>query len=538
MLPTFVIGLREGLEAALIVGIIAAFLGRQGRRDLLRWVYLGVGTAVLLCIAVGAVLEAVSANLPQRQQEGLETVVGALAVAMVTYMVAWMKQHSRELKRQLEGMAADAMNDDGGRAGRAMVLMAFLAVLREGFETVVFLLAAFNESGSTTDAAGGAVAGILVAVLLGYGIYRGGVKLNLSKFFRATGIVLVLVAAGLVVTALHTAHEAGWLDAGQSSTVDLTWLVRPGSVQSALLTGMLGIQEHPVLIEVVGWFAYLVPVGLFVAWPPNRRVARRTLVRITAGLAGIGVAATVVLLAVAPASPATNPSTAAGALSARLTSVPGGQTAVVRTVPQSPAVAGTGASAAAAVPLTVHRTGSEEHDGVATDVYTANTPGNAAAARPTRLTFSQVAAINGGRLPLGVRTGDADATVGVQYTDTSVLTAWIEPRTGRIVDLRWTETVLATLTGTQVGAVPLDRPVATAAATLPKAAASIAAGAASADLSALHRRSGLDAGAEAAGTVAVLALLVGAILVLTGRRRRTRVTQITPASTQAVPKQG
>ncbi|HEX4789000.1 MAG TPA: iron uptake transporter permease EfeU [Actinospica sp.] len=269
MLPTFVIGLREGLEAALIVGIIAAFLSRQGRRDLLRWVYLGVGTAVLLCIAVGAVLEAVSANLPQRRQEGLETVVGVLAVAMVTYMVGWMRQHSRELKRQLEGMAAKAMSDDGGRAGRAMVVMAFLAVLREGFETVVFLLAAFNESGgSTADAAGGAIAGILVAVLLGCGIYRGGVRLNLSKFFRATGIVLVLVAAGLVVTALHTAHEAGWLDAGQGATVDLTWLVRPGSVQSALLTGMLGIQQHPVPIEDIrhtGSALFAVPPGLSAA---------------------------------------------------------------------------------------------------------------------------------------------------------------------------------------------------------------------------------------------------------------------------------
>ena len=543
MLPTFVIGLREGLEAALIVGIIAAFLGRQGRRDLLRWVYLGVGAAVLLCIAVGAVLEAVSANLPQRQQEGLETVVGVLAVAMVTYMVVWMKQHSRELKRQLEGLAADAMNDDDGRAGRAMVLMAFLAVLREGFETVVFLLAAFNENGNTADAAGGAIAGILVAVLLGYGIYRGGVKLNLSKFFRATGIVLVLVAAGLVVTALHTAHEAGWLDAGQSSTVDLTWLVRPGSVQSALLTGMLGIQEHPVLIEVLGWLAYLVPVGLFVAWPPNRRVARRTLVRITAALAGIGVAATVVLLAVAPATPATDPATAAGALSSRLASAPGQQTAVLRTIPQSPAADGPGASAAVApasvgaVPITVRRTGSEEHDGVATEVYTAGTPGNAAATRPTRLTFTQVAAINGGRLPLGVRTTDANATVGVQYTDTSVLTAWIEPRTGHVVDLRWTETVLATLTGTQVGTVPLDSPVATASTTLPKAAAGAAADAARGDLSALDRRSALHAGAEATGTSAVLALLFGAILLLTGRRRPATVTQVTPAPSQTVSKQ-
>jgi len=532
MLPTFVIGLREGLEASLIVGIIAAFLRRQGRRDLLRWVYLGVGTAVVLCVGVGATLEAVSANLPQRQQEGLETVVGVLAVGMVTYMVVWMKQHSRELKRQLEGLAAEAMGEGGTRAGRAMVVMAFLAVLREGFETVVFLLAAFNEdNGGTAGAAGGAVAGILLAVLLGYGIYRGGVRLNLSKFFRGTGIVLVLVAAGLVVTALHTAHEAGWLDAGQSSTVDLTWLVRPGSVQSALLTGMLGVQEHPVLIEVIGWFAYLVPVGVFVAWPPNRSVSRRALIRLSSALAGLGVVATVLLLALAPSSPAANPATSAGSFSARLASAPG-RTAVLRTAEQSPAG---GTSATPAGPITLHRTGSARHAGVATDLYTAAVPGTSSASRPTQLTYEQVAALNDGRLPLGVRTSDADATVAVQYTDTRVLTAWIEPRTGRVVDLRWTESVLATLTATQVGTVPLDRPVATGTAAMPPAASAAAASAARADLAALDRRAGLTAGAETAGTMAGLALLGSAALLLTGRRNRSgaTVTHITssPAAT-------
>src|SRR5581483_2959880 len=148
------------------------------------------------------------------------------------YMVVWMKRHSRELRGQLEGLAADAVAAGPGRVGRAMVVMAFLAVLREGFETVVFLLAAFAEPGSGTSAGVGAALGIVVAVVLGYGIYRGGVHLNLSKFFRVTGLVLVLVAAGLVVNALHTAHEAGWLAAGQGDTVDLSWLVRPGSVQS------------------------------------------------------------------------------------------------------------------------------------------------------------------------------------------------------------------------------------------------------------------------------------------------------------------
>ncbi|HEV7203382.1 MAG TPA: iron uptake system protein EfeO [Jatrophihabitans sp.] len=290
MVPTLVIGLREGLEAALIVGIIAAFLREQGRRDLLRAVLAGVGAAVLLCLGLGLALQAYSRSLPQKQQEGLETVVGALAVVMVTYMVIWMRRHSRELKGSLEGQAAGALAAGAGsRAGAALVLMAFLAVIREGFETVVFLLAAFQKPGSGSAAGLGAVAGLAVAVGLGYGVYRGGVRLNLSKFFRATGLVLVVVASGLVVNCLHTAHEAGWLDAGQAGTFDLTWLVRPGSVQSSLLTGMLGLQPRPVLVELVGWLVYLVPVGLFVAWPPAARTSPRVQLR-AALAAGVAIA--------------------------------------------------------------------------------------------------------------------------------------------------------------------------------------------------------------------------------------------------------
>src|SRR3954451_8091102 len=172
MLPTFVIGLREGLEAALIVGIIAAFLRKQGRRDLLKWVLTGVGAAIGLCALVGIALDAYSRNLPQKQQEGLETIIGLLAVGMVTYMVVWMRRNSRHLKGQLEGLAADAMavgSDTRTKAFRAMILMSFLAVIREGFETVVFLLAAFNEAGSGASAGVGALLGIVVAIGLGYG---------------------------------------------------------------------------------------------------------------------------------------------------------------------------------------------------------------------------------------------------------------------------------------------------------------------------------------------------------------------------------
>ena len=109
---------------------------------------------------------------------------------------------------------------------------------------------------------------------LGYGIYRGGVRIDMARFFRVTGLVLVLVAAGLAATALHTAHEAGWINGLQGQALDLTWLVRPGTVTSALLTGMLGIQPRPTVGEVAIWLLYLVPVALVVCWPRGTRATR------------------------------------------------------------------------------------------------------------------------------------------------------------------------------------------------------------------------------------------------------------------------
>jgi high-affinity iron transporter len=279
MLPTFVIGLREGLEAALIVGIVAAFLGRQ-RREALRWMWLGVGVAVALSAAVGIALHVVSEQLPQREQEGLETVVALVAVVVVTYMIVWMKRHSRELKGSLEQQALVALAQG---SAVALVAMAFFAVIREGFETAVFLLAAFDATTNAAAAGAGAALGVAVAVVLGYGIYRGGVRINLSRFFRLTGIALVVVAAGLVSSAAHTAHEAGWLNSFQEQALDLSWLVQPGTVRSALLTGMLGIQPKPTVAETAGYLIYLVPLLLFVLWPRQPR----PLARVPAGLAAV-----------------------------------------------------------------------------------------------------------------------------------------------------------------------------------------------------------------------------------------------------------
>jgi high-affinity iron transporter len=270
MLPTFVIGLREGVEASLIIGIIAAFLGTHGRRDALRWVWTGAALAAAICLGVGIGLRAVEGTLNQQQQEALETIVGLVAVCMVGYMIVWMRRHARSLKGDIENHLAGAL---ARGSVRALIVMAFLAVFREGLETAVFLVAVFESSDNTATAGAGAVLGLALAFVIGFALYKGGLRINLARFFRVTGVVLVLVVAGLFATAAHTAHEATWLNIGQNEVLDLSSIVRPGSVQSALVTGMLGIQPKPVLAEVVAWFAAAVPLMLFVLWPaePRRR---------------------------------------------------------------------------------------------------------------------------------------------------------------------------------------------------------------------------------------------------------------------------
>ncbi len=271
MIPTLVIALREGVEASLIVGIIAAFLVKEGRRDTLRQMWFGVAVAVALCIAVAVVLRVVGQQLPQREQEGLETVIGLVAVTAVSYMIVWMRRHARGIKAALEGSAASAL---AAGSTLALVGMAFLAVLREGFETSVFLLAAFQDASDTTAAGAGAVLGLLAALAIGIGIYRGGVQINLARFFRITGLVLVFVAAGLLATSLHTAHEAGWFNDLQGQAVNLTWLVQPGTISGSLLTGMLGLQPKPTVAEALVYVLYAAPMAVYVLWPDRLRLRR------------------------------------------------------------------------------------------------------------------------------------------------------------------------------------------------------------------------------------------------------------------------
>lgn len=437
MLATFVIGLREGLEAALIIGIIAAFLKQSNRTDALRRVWVGVGAAVALCLAVGVTLQLISASLPQRQQEMLECVVAAIAVVMVTYMVLWMRKHSRDLKSDLQHATGSALAR--GSAG-ALVVMAFLAVLREGFETAVFLLAAFQSALSPVQAAIGVILGVAVAVALGYLIYRGGVKLNLSKFFRITGVVLVLVAAGLVMSTLRAAYEAGWLTVGQQTWLDLSAIARPGSVQESLLTGMLGIRSSLPMVEVVAYLLYAIPMLLVVLWPPRRTPSRLVLGRLLVGTATGALVVAALLTMFGPAAPA-------------VVTAPQGPFALQAADAEGAVILGT-TQVTLAGDLAAADIRSEFDGSVVTGTTTLSTTGHAdvqgasgtlsatvlagtplsaqvdtlAAGLQDTLSAEEIGTLNGGRLPVGVRSSQAGQTFDVSYTDT--LTPTITADTG------------------------------------------------------------------------------------------------------------
>src|SRR4051794_2663279 len=275
----------------------------------------GVVLAAVLCLAVGAALTAVDRELPHRAQEGLETVVALLAVAMVSYMIVWMRGHARGLRAELQADAAGAL---ARGSAWALVGMAFLAVLREGFETAVFLLAAFQEATDTVPAGLGVLLGLAVAIALGIGIYRGGVRLDLSRFFRFTGIVLVLVAAGLFASAMHSGAEAGWVTAGHSEALDVSAVVEPGTVWASLVTGILGLQPEPTVIELAAWLAYAVPMLLFVAAPDRVQAGIRAS---ALGVAAVAIPAVLVVGVAAGGDAASPAAEAAGTARARTVSV-------------------------------------------------------------------------------------------------------------------------------------------------------------------------------------------------------------------------
>jgi len=264
VLVAFLIMLREGLEASLIVGIIAGYLRWHGRSDWMPLVWIGAASAALICLGVGLALDLLSAEFPQRQQELFEAVVGITAAAMLTAMAFWMRRAGRSMKHRLQDQVQQAM---GTGSGIALIGMVFLAVAREGLESVFFLLALVQQSEAWAVPLG-ALLGLVVAALAGVAIAWGGVRLNLGRFFRWTGVVILAVAAGLAASALRALHEAGLWNRLQQVPFDLSHSLPMDSVLGTILSGLLGYVDQPSLGEVAVYLLFLlVTLPVFLAKP-------------------------------------------------------------------------------------------------------------------------------------------------------------------------------------------------------------------------------------------------------------------------------
>ncbi|CAB5239070.1 unannotated protein [freshwater metagenome] len=253
MLSTFLIALREGLEASLIVGILVAYLVKTGRRSLLPALWAGVGSALAASLALGGFLSFTSAELSSRGEEFFAGTTSFLAVGLVTWMVFWMQRTARGLRDELHGKIDTALI--GGPF--ALAVTAFIATSREGLETALFIYTNFKTTSATSSASIGLIIGLAVSITLGVLIYQRSVKLNLSKFFTTTGIALIVVAAGVLSYAIHEYQELGWLPGPDAFIWNITSWMSPDSVIASLLAGSIGFDTTTSWLQFIVWAAYL-----------------------------------------------------------------------------------------------------------------------------------------------------------------------------------------------------------------------------------------------------------------------------------------
>ncbi|MEV4438439.1 iron uptake transporter permease EfeU [Streptomyces sp. NPDC049577] len=268
MFGNYLIGLREGLEASLVVCILVAYLVKTGRKDALPPVWLGIAVAVLLSMGFGALLQFGSQSMTFEAQEALGGSLSVIAVGLVTWMVFWMRRTARHLKTELHGKLDAAL----AMGTTALVVTAFLAVGREGLETALFIWTAVQATDDGVRPLVGAVLGLLTAVVLGWLFYRGALKINLAKFFTWTGGMLIVVAAGVLAYGFHDLQEAGVLPGLGSKAFDISAQIPVDSWYGTLLKGVFNFQPDPTWLQVAVWALYLVPT-LAVFFAPGRKAA-------------------------------------------------------------------------------------------------------------------------------------------------------------------------------------------------------------------------------------------------------------------------
>lgn len=260
MFGNYLIGLREGLEASLVVCILIAYLVKTGRRDALLPIWIGIAVAVALALGFGCALTFGSQELTFEAQEALGGSLSIVAVGLVTWMVFWMRRTARHLKAEL-GAKLDAALQMGTAA---LVATAFLAVGREGLETALFVWASVRASSDGShQPLIGVILGLVTAVALGWLFYKGTVRINLAKFFTWTGAMLVVVAAGVLAYGVHDLQEAEFIGGLRDKAFDISATIPPDSWYGTLLKGVFNFQPDPTVLQVVVWLLYLVPTLAF-----------------------------------------------------------------------------------------------------------------------------------------------------------------------------------------------------------------------------------------------------------------------------------
>ena len=268
MLANYLIGLREGLEASLVVSILVAYLVKTGNQRRLTAVWVGVAVAVAISLAFGALLTFTSNQLSFQAQEAFGGTLSILAVGFVTWMIFWMRRTARFLKSELHGKLDAAL----AMGTTAIVVTALLAVGREGLETALFIWSAVQSTGSGASPLVGATLGILTSVVLAYLLYRRAVSINLATFFTWTGAGLVVVAGGVLSYGVHDLQEAGVLPGLDNLAFDVSHAIPPDSWYGTLLKGTLNFSPETTWLQLVVWIAYVVPVLVLFFRPSRPRV--------------------------------------------------------------------------------------------------------------------------------------------------------------------------------------------------------------------------------------------------------------------------
>ncbi|MEN8241961.1 MAG: FTR1 family protein [Chloroflexota bacterium] len=257
MLPSYLLALREGIEAALIIGVILGLLKKIDKKELFSIVWTGTALAVLVSILVGATLHLVGASFEGAAEEAFEGITMLLAAVLLTWMIWWMFHQAKNFNEKLKQDVASAAQS----SKTALFTVAFLAVVREGVELAIFLTAA-SFTTTARDTLIGAGFGFLTVAILAWVLFSSLVKLNLASFFRVTGILLILFAAGLVAHGVHELNEIGWIPPVIEHLWDVNSIINEKSFTGEILKALFGYNGNPSLTEMIAYFGYLLLVGL------------------------------------------------------------------------------------------------------------------------------------------------------------------------------------------------------------------------------------------------------------------------------------